>query len=107
MRNCYKIVKSYAGTGLEPKIEVTNNAFKVTLPNRNVGVKESTSSGMEKTSEERILDLIGQNREIARSDVDRLLNVSQTTASRILNGMVRDGMICQEGNGRKTKYRKR
>ena len=30
-----KIMKAYAGTGLEPKIEVTNNAFKITLPNRN------------------------------------------------------------------------
>ena len=27
--------RAYAGTGVEPKIEVTNNAFKITLPNRN------------------------------------------------------------------------
>lgn len=100
-----KIVKSYAGTGLEPKIEVTNNAFKVTLPNRNTAVKESKSSGAEKTNEERILDLIGQNGEIVRSDVDRLLNVSQPTASRILKNMVSNGMLYQEGSGRKTKYK--
>ena len=102
-----KIMKSYAGTGLEPKIEVTNNAFKVTLPNRNTAVKESKSSRAEKTNEERILDFVGRNGEIVRSDVDRLLNVSQPTASRILKSMVSNGMLYQEGSGRKTKYKRK
>jgi len=41
-----------------------------------------------------------------RNDVDQLLDVSQTTASRILKRMVTNGLIYQDGRGRKTKYRK-
>ena len=86
---------------MEPKIEVTNNAFKITLPNRNAG--KATDSV---PNEEKILDLIAQNGYVVRSDVDQLLDVSQTTASRILKRMVTDGLIYQDGRGRKTKYRK-
>ena len=60
-----------------------------------------------KSNEEKIMDLIAQNGYVVRSDVDQLLDVSQTTASRILKRMVTDGLIYQDGSGRKTKYRKR
>lgn len=102
-----KIMKAYAGTGLEPKIEVTNNAFKITLPNRNAARIADTVSNERKSNEERVLDLIAQNGHVVRSDVDQLLDVSQTTASRILKRMVAEGLIYQDGSGRKTKYKKR
>ena len=102
-----KIIKAYVGTGLEPKIEVTNNAFKITLPNRNAVTAASVDSDVAKTNEERILDLVDENGSISRSDVDRLLNVSQTTASRILKGMVSGGVLCQEKVGRKVKYKRK
>ena len=101
-----KIMKAYAGTGLEPKIEVTNNAFKITLPNRNAVKATDSVPNERKSNEEKILDLIAQNGYVVRSDVDQLLDVSQTTASRILKRMVTDGLIYQDGSGRKTKYRK-
>ena len=101
-----KIMKAYAGTGLEPKIEVTNNAFKITLPNRNAVKATDSVPNERKSNEEKILDLIAQNGYVVRSDVDQLLDVSQTTASRILKRMVTDGLIYQDGRGRKTKYRK-
>lgn len=103
-----KIMKAYAGTGMEPKIEVTNNAFKITLPNRNMFVEAATAVlGTPKTSEERILDFIDTNGHIVRSDVDKLLDVSQATANRILKRMVSEGLLYQEGNGRKTKYKRK
>lgn len=101
-----KIMKAYAGTGLGPKIEVTNNAFKITLPNRNAVKATDSVPNERKSNEEKILDLIAQNGYVVRSDVDQLLDVSQTTASRILKRMVTDGLIYQDGRGRKTKYRK-
>ena len=93
-------------TGVEPKIEVTNNAFKITLPNRNAVKATDSVPNERKSNEEKILDLIAQNGYVVRSDVDQLLDVSQTTASRILKRMVTDGLIYQDGSGRKTKYRK-
>lgn len=54
-----------------------------------------------------ILDFIDSHGHIVRSDVDRLLEVSQATANRILKRMVAEGLIYQDGNGRKTKYRRK
>ena len=99
-------MKAYAGTGVEPIIEVTNNAFKITLPNRNAAKTMDIVSNERKSNEERILNLIAQNGYVVRSDVDQLLDVSQTTASRILKRMLTDGLIYQVGRGRKTKYKK-
>lgn len=101
-----KIMKAYAGTGLKPKIEVTSNAFKITLPNRNTSNSANSVCNERKSNEEKILDSIEKKGYIVRSDVDRLLSISQTTASRILKRMVTNGLVYQDGSGRKTKYRK-
>jgi len=103
-----KILNAYAGTGLTPKIEVTNNAFKITLPNCGLSADvEAKAPGKALSMEEQVLNLIDSAGYIVRSDVDHLLNVSQSTSSRILKRMVNEGMIQQVGNGKKTKYIKR
>lgn len=103
-----KIMNAYTETELKPKIEVSSNAFKITLPNRNAGANHTeTLVGTLKSEEKRILDFIGSNGHIVRSDVDQLLEVSQATANRILKRMVAEGLIYQDGNGRKTKYRRK
>ena len=103
-----KIMNAYTETESKPKIEVSSNAFKITLPNRNTGANHTeTLVGTLKSEEKRILDFIGSHGNIVRSDVDRLLDVSQATANRILKRMVAEGLIYQDGNGRKTKYRRK
>ena len=103
-----KIMRAYTESELKPKIEVSSNAFKITLPNRNAGANHTeTLVGTVKGDEKRILDFIGSHGHIVRSDVDRLLEVSQATANRILKRMVAEGLIYQDGNGRKTKYRRK
>ena len=103
-----KIMNAYADTELKPKIEVSSNAFKITLPNRNTGANKAvTLTSTPKSNEKLILDFIDSHGHIVRSDVDRLLEVSQATANRILKRMVAEGLIYQDGNGRKTKYRRK
>ena len=103
-----KIMKAYAGTELTPKIEVSSNAFKITLPNRNTSANTAEKpAGAPKSNEKLILDFITSNGYIVRSDVDQLLDVSQATANRILKRMVAEDLIYQDGNGRKTKYRRK
>ncbi|MBE6965250.1 MAG: AAA family ATPase [Ruminococcaceae bacterium] len=102
-----KIIKAYSGSGLEPEIEVTGNAFKITLPNRNAVTKETNAPDTPKNNEKRILSFVEANGRIVRSDVDVLLDVSQATANRILKRMVADGLLYQDGSGRKTKYKKK
>ena len=45
--------------------------------------------------------------DVYKRQVDQLLDVSQATANRILKQMVAEGLIYQDGNGRKTKYRRK
>lgn len=101
-----KIMKAYQGSALTPKIEVTSNAFKITLPNRNINGNGSNASDTLRSNEERILSFVASNGYIVRGDVDLLLGVSQATSNRILKRMVADGLLYRDGSGRKTKYKK-
>lgn len=119
-----KIMKAYEGSGFTPKIEVTSNAFKITLPNRNalVNAKSSPESPLSdsrisadiehrktstsKSDEERILDFITSSGHIVRSDIDKLLNVSQPTSNRILKKMIKEELIQKIGKGKNTRYTK-
>ncbi len=102
-----KIMKSYEGSGLHPKIEVTANAFKITLPNRNTQEEERFSDSRRLQSvEEQILDFIAQNGHIARRDADTLLGVSQATSSRILRRMTAQGLLFKDGKGSQTQYKR-
>ncbi|MBQ4157785.1 MAG: putative DNA binding domain-containing protein [Clostridia bacterium] len=103
-----KIFKAYADFALQPQIEVTENAFKITLPNRNTAVKSKEAASNVPTSNDTvILDYVERNGEITRSDVEALLNISTSTSNRILRAMVHKGLIHQVGSGKNTKYKKR
>lgn len=102
-----KIVKAYAGADLEPKIEVTNHAFKITLPNLNFSENIAATHKQLTADEERILAYLTANEHMVRGEVDKLLGVSQATSSRILKRMLEKRVIAQEGSGKNTKYIKR
>ncbi len=103
-----KIFKAYSDVKAQPKIEVTENAFKITLPNRNTTVESKEVASHTPTSSDTvILEYINRNGEVSRSDVEKLLSISTSTSNRILRGMVDKGLIYQVGNGKRTKYKKR
>lgn len=102
-----KIASAYAGTGLEPKIEATNNAFKITLPNLNFAEKAVAPKEPPTEEEGRILAYLSTKAYIVRSEVDKLLGISQSTSSRILKRMLEKNFIAQEGTGKNTKYIKK
>lgn len=101
-----KIMKAYDGSGLTPKIEVTANAFKITLPNRNAEQNQQPAVPLPTENEKKILAFVDAHGFVVRSDVDTLLGVSQATANRILKRMVTKGLLYQEGSGKKTTYKK-
>lgn len=107
-----KIMKAYEKAEEKPVIETTGNAFKITLPNLNakyetgiIGESESTAS-VERTydDEHKIAEFTESQGEITRSDVENLLKVSTSTASRILRRMVKANILEQHGKARNTKY---
>ena len=102
-----KIMKAYAGTDLEPKIEVTNNAFKITLPNLNFETNDTSTQEPLSVEEESILNYLTDHEFIVRAEVDKLLGVSQSTSNRVLKKMVDKHILAQNGTGKNTKYMKK
>ncbi len=104
-----KIMNSYESADRKPVIENTGNAFKITLPNVNAHpeVHESTvqySAVSLNQEENAVLVLARNNGYIIRMDVERLLDVSASTASRLLRRMVEKNILAQQGKGRRIKY---
>ena len=95
-----KIIKSYEDFPVKPKFEASDNAFKITLPNKNTGVEEKSLSEQEYT----VVGLAKKKTEITRKDVEKLLNVSQTMSGRILKHLVNGGILEAVGNGKNTRY---
>lgn len=95
-----KIMRSYSPSQVRPRIEVSDNAFKITLPNQNLREATVSSSGYK----ESVLDLLGRTSSITRKDVEAALSVSQPMAVRLLRGLVDAGEIRMIGKGRNTRY---
>ena len=104
--------ESYAECAVKPQFEVTDNAFKITLPNINyVGErKDVTTTAPSKVTDkaerqEILLRLAEKQGYIVRKDVEAELKVSQATAILILRDMVEKGLLIKEGSGKQQKYR--
>lgn len=107
-----KIMGAYADAPLQPKIKTTNNAFKIILPNVNFTPKaaeahkefENAAASALDSNEEKVLQFLGEHPMITRKEAQALLEVSQSTAGRILKAMVDRGQIEQLGGSRTTRY---
>ena len=103
-----KIQEAYAGTGKTPKIETSDNAFKIILPNLNVqmeqeGIAADKPAG--NMQEDSVIDLAKKKGSFTRKDLESTLGISQTTCGRLLKRMIAGGQIVKEGKGRSTHYR--
>lgn len=107
-----KIMGAYANALVQPKIKITNNAFKIILPNVNFTPKAAeVHKDFEKaadlaldSNEEKVLQFLREHLMITRKETQTLLDVSQSTAGRILKAMVDSGRIKQIGGSRTTRY---
>lgn len=96
-----KIIESYEGCSCQPKIESADNAFKITLPNRNQDLAylpETTKS------EQAVLAFAGEKGKLQRIDVEEKLGVSRSRANHILKQLLDKGMLKPVGNGRNRQY---
>lgn len=113
-----KIMSAYKDMAEKPRIETTKNAFKIVLPNINAkheAEKSTVSEGkaayfagrMEgnlNDDEEKILEYALSHGTITRNDVIRLLEVSTSTASRVIKRMVKRNLLKRNGKARNTRY---
>ena len=98
-----KIFEAYAGSGREPKIEVTPNVFKMILPNVNT-IVEADRQGTAYSQEDHVMRFAQEKGTIDRKDVETLLGLSQTPAGQILKRLVDKGLLIKMGNGKNTQY---
>ena len=113
-----KIMKAYESMQVKPVIETTKNAFKIILPN--INAKYETENATVKTKsgtpvtvhtekklsdeEEKILEYARKHGAITRNDVIGLLEVSASTATRVIRKMVKTNLLEQKGKARNTHY---
>ena len=111
-----KIIESYDGVPEKPVISTTKNSFKVVLPN--VNAKYETSASLASTQitassthvsktdgrEQRVIAYIQEHGAITRPEAEELLNVSASTASRLINKMLKSRKLLQSGNARGISY---
>lgn len=107
-----KIMGAYAYASVQPEIKTTNNAFKIILPNVNGTPKaaetrkeiENAAAPALNSNEGKVLQFLSEHPIITRKEAQAMLEVSQSTASRILKAMVDSGQIKQLGGSRTTRY---
>ena len=101
-----KIMEAYSGTGKEPQIETSDNAFKIILPNLNAHADQDDPDARQNggSPEEAVIALAKKQNSFTRKDVEEELGISQSACGRILKQMAQRGQIIQEGKGRNTHY---
>ena len=99
-----RIMDSYKDYEKKPLLLNTENAFKVTLYNINYSEAKEKILPSNLTQEEQIIQYIKKNTRINRLIVESLLEVSKTRATNILNKLINDNIIIQNGSGKNTYY---
>ena len=97
-----KIIEAYREYGLEPHIEISDNAFKITLPNTNAAFKEIKVELTE--NEQGVLSVLKEGIK-SRPEIQKALGFSQTTAIVTIAALLDKGLVVKVGNGNKTKYK--
>ncbi|MCF0145223.1 MAG: putative DNA binding domain-containing protein [Eubacterium sp.] len=112
-----KIMKAYENEAEKPVIEATKNAFKIILPNVNTNTKTTKDSSLSSDSssytpletslndrEKKVLEYTRTHGAVTKKNVTELLEVSKSTAGRILKDLVENNLLNQYGKARSTKY---
>jgi ATP-dependent DNA helicase RecG len=100
-----KIIESYNEYNVKPKIEISSNAFKITLPNT---LKEKSISKLEKNLSDKeylIVNMLKENEYIKRTDIEKNLSISSSMAIKLLRNMVDNLVIEKIGKGKNVIYR--
>lgn len=110
-----KIIKAYESTSVKPGISTTKNSFKIILPNVNTQYENKAISIPTKkvsakpapemdTKEKQVLNYLKNHDSITRPDVEKVLGISASTASRLIKKMVKSGLLVQHGRARNVNY---
>ena len=98
-----RIINEYQGSKLKPIIELSENVFKITLPNLNY-IESNKNEFNNMTQEEIITKYVKEKTKITRSEVEKLLDIGNTRAKQIINKLLEDHILIKRGTGKNTYY---
>lgn len=100
-----KIYSLYKDCSVKPRIEVTQNTFKIVLPNMNTAARsESSDRAKANPQMSLILDHIANNGFITDDEIGNLLSIKKTRICNLTKQMRDLGLIVVEGRGKNKKY---
>ena len=107
-----RIHECYAGAAVQPAIEATDHAFKITLPNLNFSreaentppARPATSLGKREAGCRRSSGCAERTAGSSGRTWQAALGVSQATAILLLREMTRDGLLEKQGTAKNLRY---
>ncbi|MCQ2427286.1 MAG: putative DNA binding domain-containing protein [Clostridia bacterium] len=103
-----RIFSLYSAASEKPRIEVTTNTFKISLPNMNSDSDEEASKEHSVTSQmQKVLDYINANGHITDDEIGNLLDLKRTRTYTIAKQMRDLGLIEAVGRGENKVYLKK
>ncbi len=103
-----KILECYHNQQAQPTIEVSDNAFKVTLPNTNflreVSVEVEDEDDGLSDNERKVMRYLARCDTSSRREIEAAIGLSQSTTIRVLNALVDKELILKLGGGKNTRY---
>lgn len=100
-----KIKEAYSKTIQKPVFEITDNAFKIVLPNTNVHTKNDMAQTLSSTDMS-ILNSIEAGKLHTRKEIQDKTRFSQSTVIKALKKLEQNGLIIRKGNARTVVYSK-
>ena len=98
-----KIYKLYENCPLQPVIETTPNAFKITLPNMNVAPDSVQKSGVTPQMQ-KVLSFISDHGQITDAEIQSLLGIKKTRAFTLIRQMREMDLVQLLGRGEEKRY---
>ncbi len=99
-----KIMESYKDSTLKPTIEITDNAFKVTLPSLLIMSNAKPKIQLSK-KEQQLIAMLSNDEAIKRKDIEKTLNISQSMAVKLLKNLLELNIIKKYGTGKNIYYK--
>lgn len=100
-----RIYKLYENCPVQPVIDVTTNAFKITLPNMNTVAATITNHSSPVTAQmQKVLDYISEHGQITDEEVQSLLVIKKTRAFNLVKKMREMGLVEMIGRGEEKRY---
>lgn len=93
-----KILSLYSDSSVKPKITVTPNSFRISLPNRNSGTVEKAAVPKQYQA---VIDYLNEHDSMTVEELQELLKIKRTRAYNLYKKMEAEGYIKVSGRGTK------